>query len=651
MKRLLLLLALFCTAHAPLLPAQTGLIDQPSEVILVSEDKFFRFYGISGRTYFFQIADPSMPLQRWEFAPIIEAGNDEWISYELDGTPPFGFFRLQYTDEPVPPGVSLEDWDPDGDLLPTWWELENNLSPLDATGDHGAAGDPDGDGVSNIDEYQNSTDPNDSGSRPPLSPSPPILLQGEFRGLWGYEVDPTGDNPYHYRTWSYGSVHSPAPDAGTPVAAAVNGGIGASPWLPYSPEPGNLAGGAWKQSFLVIASDSGQYQWSLTSGDPPITSVTWSAWRFDRRMRIFREVPGPLSYKERYLKVRREGPINMGLVPPLEETEITDVEIVELTIPAGQQYSGWLTIGVEAKNGIHRTVHLQPADITVAFGNGPDTPVDGQPTSRELLETYLEGVKIARDGDVWVVQGKDSNDNDRIYCVEIVDHEKGLVEALQAEGRTVVFDGHSNFGFGPSFGHTIRNIDDFTNFGAQYTDIPLDYWYRGSHPIPQHDSANSHLWGKYECPFIVITGNDIAANPVNYKPLPIDILRFPNDDNVGEGQAFTLQGEGMEAWHYKTGGSKRLMVRAPKSDLPAQLRYKTFFYNACSTGIDYIENFKHGEFVYTTLTCSVHQATRIFVKGVVEGKTTAQIMPLLNAPNVGAPGNPPDDPIYEYETF
>jgi hypothetical protein len=49
--------------------------------------------------------------------------------------------------------------DPDGDGLPTPWEIRHGLDPFDATGDNGADGDPDGDGVSNIMEYRMGRNP------------------------------------------------------------------------------------------------------------------------------------------------------------------------------------------------------------------------------------------------------------------------------------------------------------------------------------------------------------------------------------------------------------------------------------------------------------------------------------------------------------
>ena len=61
----------------------------------------------------------------------------------------------------VQAGYDPLDVDMDRDGMPDGWEASSGLDPQDGTGDDGAAGDPDLDGLANIDEYLNDTDPMD----------------------------------------------------------------------------------------------------------------------------------------------------------------------------------------------------------------------------------------------------------------------------------------------------------------------------------------------------------------------------------------------------------------------------------------------------------------------------------------------------------
>lgn len=57
-------------------------------------------------------------------------------------------------------GTSPAKKDTDGDGLPDGWEVQHNLNPSSICGNDGDAGDPDGDGVDNLNEYEMGTNPN-----------------------------------------------------------------------------------------------------------------------------------------------------------------------------------------------------------------------------------------------------------------------------------------------------------------------------------------------------------------------------------------------------------------------------------------------------------------------------------------------------------
>ena len=120
-----LLLCLLLLAPAPPIFAQQPGGDQDSELLIVPpDDKYLCWNGRPGRTYFLQISVGSAPLVEWHWMPIIDSGTGVPISHEVGGTGQRGFYRLHYTDEACPPGVTLEDWDTDADGRSNLEEVE-----------------------------------------------------------------------------------------------------------------------------------------------------------------------------------------------------------------------------------------------------------------------------------------------------------------------------------------------------------------------------------------------------------------------------------------------------------------------------------------------------------------------------------------------
>lgn len=215
---LVLLLALVLTGRST-----TGIDESLEFVSPPTGEKFIRWHGVPGWTYFVQVSDPADHLKTWTFAPIIEGGNNEPISYEIDeppeGLPDKGFFRLKYTDQVPCPNEDLDtadfdgdglsnldeitiyhtdplNPDTDGDGLPDGWEVANNLAPNDATGINGADGDPDGDGLRNFDEWCRQTNPNNSdtdgdglsdGDEVQLYCSNPLVSDSDSDGISDYD--------------------------------------------------------------------------------------------------------------------------------------------------------------------------------------------------------------------------------------------------------------------------------------------------------------------------------------------------------------------------------------------------------------------------------------------------------------------------------
>jgi hypothetical protein len=117
--------------------------------------------GFSNLDEYNQLSDPTVPD-----GPALEDESTP-LGYDSDGD------GLNDADE-LENGTDPNTADTDGDLLPDLWEVESGLDATSGADADGAIGDPDRDGTSNLDEFNQQTDPLDS---PPMHLLLPLIWE------------------------------------------------------------------------------------------------------------------------------------------------------------------------------------------------------------------------------------------------------------------------------------------------------------------------------------------------------------------------------------------------------------------------------------------------------------------------------------------
>jgi hypothetical protein len=161
----------FALAFQPFITAEE--LPQSQRVDLVNDKVHVRFDGVPGRTYFLQSSKPGAEFKEWLWMPEIRSGNGTEISIEMNRTAGMRFFRLVYTNQPIPAGKTAETADFDSDNLSNIEEI----NPSIGFATHPTNADTDADGLKDGFERAHGIDPNDNGSLNPQNGA-----NGSFQG-------------------------------------------------------------------------------------------------------------------------------------------------------------------------------------------------------------------------------------------------------------------------------------------------------------------------------------------------------------------------------------------------------------------------------------------------------------------------------------
>lgn len=653
-------------AHVPAVYLEAG-----GETELLTPEAFVVSWPTYAGKRYTLLVSPNLSTGSWTLIEEAIPGNGSTIQIAINpqqeggGIPEKLFWRVSVEDTDTD-GDGFNDWeetikgtnplvaDRDDDGLPDDWEIRHGLDPNDngsINPENGPDGDPDGDGVPNSDEFTADSSPQDSNDFPEE-------IHWVFNSVsaGSNNLDPLPLNGFiKSKPWnSMAQVNQTIAEVLTPAmvdeaveAMTFPATAAAARSVPY---PAGL-----QRAPLEYAGSNGAHAIYYANASGKFLVANQRASR-----NWVHTPPKPVARDFRFFKVIR----NEKQTPNQEPAITFTAESVTLTVPANATYSQAIDLecsSIFENDKVNtRSAFLLPISISAAFGLGPE-PV-GPNTSRELLEQYLDTIKVARSGDLWAVKH-----NNTIHAIELANTKEKLIAALGSQGRTVIYDGHANYGLGPNFSPnaTHKTSPDFVLFGTGVAAIPQVFRGDGSEPdiiqftlndgtaLPTNQRdldaiarVHSEGWA-----YLGLQQAQIPVNPANYLVAPLNVERFENRQGIAPGSSFTLQGSGVYGqWHYQgTGGDNYLIVPAPSSDIP-KLRYSTFFYNACSTGRYYIENFMHGDFVYTKDVCHVEKATTVFVRAMIEGKSLDQTRFDLNQPGIAntTPGSPP---VYDYKSF
>jgi hypothetical protein len=169
-----LFIALLTSLHAQSPDPQVDfqLQTKPHLGQLPTGENAFKWTGQADRIYFLQ---STSDLRKWNWFPVIKSGVAAPMAYPVAITAANSFFRIASTTQKPQLGLSLENWDADGDHISNWAELTSHGSnPLLA--------DTDADGLPDDWEIAHSLNVTDNGTQDPQNGPDAIFDDGPSTG-------------------------------------------------------------------------------------------------------------------------------------------------------------------------------------------------------------------------------------------------------------------------------------------------------------------------------------------------------------------------------------------------------------------------------------------------------------------------------------
>ncbi len=383
-RRMMITAALMCAAQVS---AQTAA--DPGEglratVGTTSGTTAISWWGKAGRSYFVQTCETLME-EDWRYVPVVEAGTEAVITWNLSSTAQRAFVRLIYTDQIYTGPVADADFDGDG--------LSNALEVAVGWGTDPFIADTDGDGFNDKLEHTRGSSGTDGAATPMSINSNYISMIRSYEAQKltasdSYNMWRNKNNQGAWNDWVWGqNWHQPG-------SFGTDGGTSSSKPSPtfhgypfdalYSNDHWTEVG-FYFQKFQPYAYIETQLDF-YPAAQEVVSNLNFESYESEngfqvcewQRYRIHLSDALPFDYSETFITVRyeyEENPEYLAGSGPTKDyrwkritadSGISEVDSFTLTVLAGQHDSGWEEVyPTVAAPGHYAVVQVAPVSMTL----------------------------------------------------------------------------------------------------------------------------------------------------------------------------------------------------------------------------------------------------------------------------------------------